>query len=295
MLARFWRISRRFQRSGDEDPPLKGAASYRAGDVTAGSTYLVPDQLDPDGCNGHGSCVDVWQIALDVSPDATARQVLSEAERARAKRMRDDAARRRYVTAHAALRGILGQYLELSPAAVRFEYGAFGKPHLFPTSRWSFSLAHSGNVALVTVARGRLVGVDIEYVRPTVRAVELAKRFFADDEAAAIAAFSAGERAAAFARLWTVKEAVGKALGCGLRPSVVGRFVAPEVLYEDMVCRRFTTWPLTGAWTVHMLAPAGGYVGAVAGVGEGWALRHYAWEWDGAAFARSAPSAAGHA
>ncbi|MFP4500443.1 MAG: 4'-phosphopantetheinyl transferase family protein [Candidatus Hydrogenedentota bacterium] len=249
---------------------------------------VVPAQPPREDCVVH-----VWRIGLDL-PDgpllSVCRDVLSAAERARADGQRNDKSRRRYVAAHAALHAILGRFIGVAPGGVRFEYGAFGKPHLFPTSRWSFSLAHSGNVALVTAARGRLVGVDVEQVRPAVRAVELAKRFFADDEAVAVAACSAGERAAAFARLWTLKEAVGKALGCGLRPSVVGRFVAPEVLYEDVVCRRFTRWPLTGAWTVHMLAPAGGYVGAVAGAGEGWELRHYAWEWDGAAFARLAAS-----
>ncbi len=191
--------------------------------------------------------------------------------------MRAHAARCRYVVAHAGLRGILGHCLDVPPVRIRFEYGAYGKPHLFPASRWNFSLAHSGDVALVAVSRGRLVGVDVEEFRPDVRALELAERFFPEDEARALAAFPPSGRAAAFTRLWILKEAVGKALGCGLRPSVVGRFIAPEVLKRDVVMRHFDTWPLTGTWVVCLFTPTQTSIAAVAGTGGEWRPTFHEW------------------
>jgi 4'-phosphopantetheinyl transferase len=79
-----------------------------------------------------------------------------------------------------------------------------------------FNWSHSGEHALVAIARGIAPGIDIERRRPRPRALALARRFFDEAEAAALAALPDGARDEAFLALWTAKEAVLKAHGRGI-------------------------------------------------------------------------------
>ncbi|SCL71458.1 4'-phosphopantetheinyl transferase [Micromonospora peucetia] len=78
------------------------------------------------------------------------------------------------------------------------------------------SVSRSGPVVVVAARPGGPVGVDVERCRP-LPARELARRWYAPTEAAWLAGRPADGQAADFLRLWTAKEAVGKALGVGLR------------------------------------------------------------------------------
>ncbi|MGN9810285.1 4'-phosphopantetheinyl transferase family protein [Micromonospora sp. BQ11] len=80
-----------------------------------------------------------------------------------------------------------------------------------------------GFVVAAARARGP-VGVDVERLRP-LPAPALAERWYAADEAAWVAGRPEDTRAADFLRLWTAKEAVGKALGVGLRDGGLRRRV----------------------------------------------------------------------
>ena len=127
--------------------------------------------------------VDVWSISLAsaMSPSNRPTGVLSPAEITRAERLVQPKDRQRFITARTALRGILGSYLGLPPAAVSFRINAHGKPYLDPASAMlQFNLSHSGDWALCAVTTAGEVGVDIERVRPCSPAYRLkvARRFF---------------------------------------------------------------------------------------------------------------------
>jgi 4'-phosphopantetheinyl transferase len=98
--------------------------------------------------------------------------------------------------------------------------GPHGKPHLAsPLDTIGFSWSHSADTALFAIGRGPSgfeVGVDVEVRRPRARALELARRFFAPQEAAILEQLPPDEHLAAFLTLWTAKEAVLKAHGGGL-------------------------------------------------------------------------------
>jgi len=66
------------------------------------------------------------------------------------------------------------------------------------------------------VTQQHRVGADLEFLRETSDILDLARRFFQPAEFAAIAQLAETEQQQAFFRLWTAKEAVLKALGCGL-------------------------------------------------------------------------------
>jgi len=162
----------------------------------------------------HG--LEVWRISLASPGDLTnCLAVLDADEQARADRFRFPEHRRRFVVAHAAVRGILAQRLGVAPGELQFATNAHGKPFLVPPGAPLFSLSHSHEMALCAVSGAGELGVDIEWCRELPHA-ELARRFFAPDEASALAALAEHEQLAGFFACWTRKEAYIKAKGLGL-------------------------------------------------------------------------------
>jgi 4'-phosphopantetheinyl transferase len=71
-------------------------------------------------------------------------------------------------------------------------------------------------VALVAVARGQRVGVDVEEVRPGLDVVAVAQRALGNEEAGDLARESEPCRTQRFFAMWTQEEARGKCRGTGL-------------------------------------------------------------------------------
>ncbi|WDZ82994.1 4'-phosphopantetheinyl transferase family protein [Micromonospora cathayae] len=84
------------------------------------------------------------------------------------------------------------------------------------------SVSHVEGVVVVAACRAAPVGVDVERHRP-VPAQALARRWFEPAAAGWVAGLPAEDRVAGFLLLWTAKEAVGKALGSGLRAGGLAR------------------------------------------------------------------------
>jgi 4'-phosphopantetheinyl transferase len=117
------------------------------------------------------------------------------------------------------LRSVLGICLGVEPEALIFE----ASPRERPVLRWPsdgtwlhFSLSHSGDLALVAVARDRNVGADVERVRNGRDLVAIARRALGNELADGLAALPEAERTTAFYRAWVRAEARGKCLGTGL-------------------------------------------------------------------------------
>jgi 4'-phosphopantetheinyl transferase len=159
--------------------------------------------------------LDLWYVDLDVSADAISsfRHWLSHDELARAERFHSDLHRARYIVGRAALRRVLADRLGCSPAAIRFSYGTNGKPML-EGGRIEFSLAHSEGDAVIALADGAAIGVDIELLRPIPDVESLARLVFSDSERRELEL--ASDPVWAFLNGWTRKEAYVKALGLGL-------------------------------------------------------------------------------
>lgn len=116
------------------------------------------------------------------------------------------------------LLSLLARYLDVSPTAVRLVEGEHGRPAL-DTGHGDvldFNWSHSGEQALVALARGVSPGIDLEQLRPRANALKIAQRFFTAEEAEWLQALDEDERSAAFLDLWTAREAVLKALGHGI-------------------------------------------------------------------------------
>ena len=133
-----------------------------------------------------------------------------------------------------ALREVLAAYLEAAPEAIRIVAGEHGKPEL-ADGGLRFNLSHSGDIALVAVARERDVGVDVERIDGRRDVLALAERALGADAAAAVRAAPATDRVAVFHRGWTRREAVAKCAGTGLstRPPDAPRQVIDLDVGED--------------------------------------------------------------
>jgi 4'-phosphopantetheinyl transferase len=157
-------------------------------------------------------------------------QLLDCEESMRARALAVPDARRRFVTAHATLRLIVGA--AIGSDAVEVQFGrrcaicnspSHGKPHLIsgddrPSShdRIDFSISHSGDFVLVAVARAARVGVDVERIRSRTDILAIATHAFGRKTSQDIEGLPPDDQRRRFFRLWTLAEAYGKARGTGL-------------------------------------------------------------------------------
>ncbi|MFF4898609.1 4'-phosphopantetheinyl transferase family protein [Streptomyces sp. NPDC001068] len=170
--------------------------------------------------------LDVWMVRrapLETAAELLDLTELSEAERRRTASFVRPTDGVTYASAHVALRRLLGAYLGTAPQDVPFvrePCPGCGEPHgrpavAHPDPPLHFSLAHSHGMAVVAVSRA-VVGADVERL-PRAETAEVCTPALHPGEQAELAAFDeAGQRRAAFGRLWTRKEAYLKALGTGL-------------------------------------------------------------------------------
>ena len=174
------------------------------------------------------------------------------------------AANRRQRT-DAILRTLLARYLPLDPAALSFGREAKGRPFLRHERAPDFNLSDTGGGTVVVVAGHGRVGVDIERTDRTLPVARLAARWFAGDEAGALATLEPEDARRAFLRLWTAKEAACKATGTGIfgylsrwRFAIEGTASAPS-LHEPPADAGDRS-----RWRFHRLAPTQGHTVVVA-------------------------------
>ena len=176
--------------------------------------------------------IEVWRVDLERPPALPP----TRGEAARAARFATPELAARYLAAHAALRVILGRH---TTAALHFAVAEKGKPYLVHAPEVRFNLSHSRGRALVAVAWGVEVGVDIEWIRPMERYGDLVERFFPPGAEQPVDEFD-------FFRCWTRLEALWKARGVGLHGAGA---------------------PAEGEWTVNEVDAGEGFAGAVAAEG----------------------------
>lgn len=156
---------------------------------------------------------------------------------------------------------VLSAYLLRRVDAAELEAGSHGKPAL-AAGGLEFNLSHSGSAAVVALARGVEVGVDLESPGRSRPHAELARRYFCGPEAQSIENTPDALRETAFLRLWTAKEAVLKALGRGLafgldKLEFDTTAESPALLRIDVAGGAAAHWhlhalPLPSPWLGHL-------------------------------------------
>ena len=166
--------------------------------------------------------VHVWRITLNQEDEKLDdfRSTLEADELERAARFHFEKHRRHFIVARGFLRAVVARYLGSQPAALRFEYGTYGKPALGSEHMLRFNLSHSNEVALLGVSVDAEIGVDVEHIRADFASEDIARRYFSRAEVEVFNALPPEERVAAFFRCWTRKEAYIKAIGKGFSQSL---------------------------------------------------------------------------
>ncbi len=211
--------------------------------------------------------VALWRWSLLASPDRQAElwDTLSKDEQARAERFHFPRDRRRYVVGRGTLRMRLAAYLGCPPAAVALSYGEFGKPVLQDPewrARLSFNLSHSEELAILAVADGAPVGVDIERIRPV--ADDFVLHSFTTDEIELLGALPMDAYAAGVLACWTRREAFVKALGTGLSHPPGSFAVSVHPALPARLLRIDGDPAEIGHWTLITLSASPGYAAALA-------------------------------
>lgn len=163
--------------------------------------------------------VPVSLLCCSVTQDAaeTAFFQLNRAEKVRADRFHCAEDRNRFAVARATLRTALAQVSGCDPASLNFTAGLHGKPvAIGVAANVAFNVAHSGDYALIAIARARAIGVDIEKTRDEIDALALSDLMFTMTERNGIERAPPQDRVSLFFRQWVRKEAVLKGLGVGL-------------------------------------------------------------------------------
>ena len=159
---------------------------------------------------------------VDLAPHAThearAFEWLNAEERARSGRFLHAGSRRRFTLCRAALRAVLCHRLACDGQQLTFGTSSYGKPFArvdeMPNPI-SFNVSHSGSHGLIAVAPHGRLGVDVEERISRDDLGRLTDAVLGPSEEREFARLCGKRRTHFFFRMWTLKEALIKAIGVG--------------------------------------------------------------------------------
>jgi 4'-phosphopantetheinyl transferase len=169
--------------------------------------------------------VHVWGVSLSGISESGATvlaSMCSAAEQEKSARFIFDRDRWSYLAAHGLLRHALSRY---DPTHAPSEWSFRGAPHGRPElaehlcSRLRFNLSHCSTRAICVVCSDLDCGIDVELMSQAINTSFMRERCLSRREQRWLASFSAELQEGAFLQLWTLKEAVAKAVGLGLNIS----------------------------------------------------------------------------
>lgn len=173
------------------------------------SCQLSPNKLKADE-------VHIWHLDIrqftHVQRDFTL-QIMDSSELIRADKFKRG--KHEYIACRWLLRNVLAFYTGISADKLQFQRSEKGKPYLVQ-GNIQFSLSHSGHWGVLAVSDGNAVGIDIEAVQSKRNILRIAQHYYAPAELTQLLALPAREQQDYFYRLWTLKEALFKALGSGI-------------------------------------------------------------------------------
>lgn len=170
----------------------------------------------------NGPAVHVWGLSLSsisAGEFGLLSSLCTRAELDRAARFVFARDRRAYLAAHALLRFALSEHEpERPPRAWSFQTGEHGRPEIAESfrSQLRFNLSHCLTRVVCVVCRTSDCGIDVEPLARGVGRELLCGRVLSTAELDWVHSVAPGLRTQRFLRLWTLKEAISKALGLGL-------------------------------------------------------------------------------
>ncbi|MEQ8822963.1 MAG: 4'-phosphopantetheinyl transferase superfamily protein [Filomicrobium sp.] len=210
--------------------------------------------------------VEIWlySLAAKQTEISSLAKVLSEDERARAKKFAHADHGKRFIVGRARMRQILSGAIDLPPEHLQFSVTSTGKPFLSNETPQHphFNLSHTADTAALAICNTAEVGVDIEAIRPLRDG--FARRFFTKQEADEIDSLPEEQRLDALVRCWTRKEAYLKATGAGIAHGLASFQVSVKPDEPAKVLAIDGGRHTADAWDLHDFSPAPEIAGAAA-------------------------------
>lgn len=202
---------------------------------------------------------DLWSIRVD---DAfpfleILKRVLVPAELETVQRFHQIKDQQKFIVRRSILRILLGKYLSLPPAAIKFSTAENRRPVLEPDDKSiNYNVSHSGERILIAFSNSD-IGTDIEHIRRKFDYRDVLQYSFGMDEIRFIG--ESKDPLKNFYCLWTRKEALIKACSKGIDddlpriPSLDGRHdVTSKILGNS------------NSWTIHSFEMDTEYMGSIA-------------------------------
>jgi 4'-phosphopantetheinyl transferase len=128
-----------------------------------------------------------------------------------------------YLISHAMLRIALSKDSSVAPAEWEFCRSSLGKPRIAAprVNPRDFSLSHTSGLTVCAVSNVGPLGIDVESHTSAARLTTLASRVFSREEQIHLARTPTRDRGPESVWLWTLKEALLKAIGTGLHTPMV--------------------------------------------------------------------------
>jgi 4'-phosphopantetheinyl transferase len=148
------------------------------------------------------------------------RELLSAEEKEQESRFYFARDRRRYLITRALVRTVLSRYVPIDPKQWAFAANEYGRPEIVNAQGRDacllFNISHTHSLIILGVTKGRALGLDVENFREHAAPIDIADRYFAPQEVAALAAVPVEQQQYRFFEYWTFKESYIKARGMGL-------------------------------------------------------------------------------
>ena len=162
----------------------------------------------------------VWLIEIEAHAPLfdECLAILTPDEHSRVQRFHKTLDRQAFTLRRGLTRVILGSYLDLPPASLRFQPGPQGKPSLASPNpqKFQFNSSFSHNWIALGVIAGRSLGVDIQAGLALDDLASVAQRTFSPRELIDYNTLSPTLQPACFYQNWVRKEAYVKAVGLGM-------------------------------------------------------------------------------
>jgi 4'-phosphopantetheinyl transferase len=148
------------------------------------------------------------------------RSLLNSAEKEQQARFYFAKDRLRYLITRALVRTVMSRYVPIDPRDWVFSTNAYGCPEIANAQGreafLSFNISHTESLIVLGVTTRRALGVDVENFRAREVSIEIADRYFAPAEVAALNNVPPQQQQYRFFEYWTFKESYIKARRMGL-------------------------------------------------------------------------------
>jgi 4'-phosphopantetheinyl transferase len=201
---------------------------------------------------------DIWRISINsnIQYIGVLGDLLNADEHERAKRYYREKDKQRFIISRAALRILLGRYLNTDAKLIAFEIGENNKPHVKGGFSLHYNVSHSGDQILIAVSDLE-VGVDVEQPDLEIHYQDIINISYSKPESDLVN--GSAEPLQAFYLLWTRKEALLKATAKGIDDGL--KFI-PSI--DGTHLTMYNTIGSDKNWRVQSFKVDGNHTGAIA-------------------------------